>query len=259
MEWELQLYGGDYYDESRVGAYGVFSKVILSDFTVTGEVLRENYGGGSDGGVDDYQFAGVGGHLLWNMNPSVRVGLVGSVSEEEYTYGAGFEDPNSEFVSRTLGLEGELNLEPVTVAVQVGESFNDFDNDDHYYLSSDLYYWGPDYLWYGRGAIRTTNNYEEYALEGYRSLSANGLPLLVYLGVTRNDLTTEEEIRTYRTQYDSYYLGGYIEFASTTFSLWNLWVEAARQDGDMVYSVELNVAFGPGADAPYISAFGFTP
>jgi len=255
MDWEAQLYGGDYYEDKRIGAYGVASKSFLNDFTITGELLHERY----REGVTDYDFSGVGGHLLWQAAESAKFGLVASHAHEEYGYDAEFEDPKSEYVSNTLGLEAELNRDPVTVALQVGELSNDYYRNDHNYLSMDIYYWGAEYLWYARGAIRRTKNYEEYTIEGYRTFFADGLPLNFYVGATRNDLTTEEEILTYHTQYDSFYTGCYIEFLTTPSSAWNLWVEASRQDTDTVLSVELNVTFGPGADAPYISAFGFTP
>jgi hypothetical protein len=122
----------------------------------------------------------------------------------------------------------------------------------------DIYYWGAEYQWYARGATRQTKNYKENTIEGYRPFFADVLPVTLYVGATRNDLDTKEGIRTYHTNYDSVYTGGYIDFLTTSSSRWNLWVEAARQDEDTVFSVELNVTFGPGADAPYISAFGFT-
>ena len=255
MDWETQLYGGAYYEDTRIGIYAIGSKSFLDDFTITAELLHERY----REGVSDYDFSGVGGHLLWEVTDFARFGLVGSHSNDEYTYDSDFEDPNAEYTSDTLGLEGELNYDPVTLALQAGEISSDYYSNDHGYLSMDVYYWGAEYLWYARGAIRKTKNYDEYTIEGYRTVSANGLPLNLYLGATRNDLTTEEEIRTFHTRYDSFYAGCYIEFLTTDSSTWNLWVEAAKQDEDMVLSVELNITFGPGADVPYISAFGFTP
>jgi len=123
----------------------------------------------------------------------------------------------------------------------------------------DVYYWGAEYLWYARGATRRSKNFKEYTIEGYRTFFADVLPVNLYAGATTNDLSTKEEIRSYHTSYDSVYTGCYIEFLTTSSSTWNLWVEAAKQDEDTIFSVELNVTFGPGADAPYISAFGFTP
>jgi len=250
MDWEIQLYGGEYYEDKRTGAYSIASKSFPNDFSITGEILYERY--------SDYDFAGIGGRLIWEATSFAKLGLVGSHAHEEYTFGSDFEDPESEVVSDTLALDAELNHDPVTLAVQLGRVFNDTYNNDRYYLSMDLYYWGAEYLWYARGATRQTKNYKEYTIEGYRPFFADVLPVTLYVGATRNDLGTKEEIRTYRTTYDSVYTGGYVDFLTTSSSRWNLWVEAARQDDDTVFSVELNVAFGPGADAPYISAFGFT-
>lgn len=253
MEWETQLYGGKYYEDNRIGTYSIASKSLLNDFSMTGEILYERYNDDSD-----YNFAGVGGHLTWEATTFAKFGVVGSHSHEEYTFGPDFEDQELEVVSNTLGLESELNHEPVTLAAQLGRIFNNTYSNDRYYLSMDIYYWGAEYRWYARGATRQAKNYEEYTIEGYRTFFSNTLPITLYVGATRNDLGTKEEIRTFHTKYDSVYTGGYIDFLTTSSSTWNLWVEAAKQDEDTVFSVELNITFGPGADAPYISAFGFT-
>ena len=250
MDWEIQLYGGEYYGDKRTGAYSIASKSFLNDFSITGETLYERY--------SDYNFAGIGGRLIWEATTFAKLGLVGSHAHEEYDFGSDFEDQESEVVSDTLGLDAELNHDPVTLAVQLGRVFNNTYNNDRYYLSMDIYYWGAEYQWYARGATRQTKNYKENTIEGYRPFFADVLPVTLYVGATRNDLGTKEEIRTYRTTYDSVYTGGYVDFLTTSSSRWNLWVEAARQDEDTVFSVELNVTLGPGADAPYISAFGFT-
>ncbi|MGD2074237.1 MAG: hypothetical protein PVI91_08290 [Gammaproteobacteria bacterium] len=259
LDWQAQLYGGEYYKDTRVGAYGIASKGVLDDFAFTGEILYERYRGGDNDGYDDYSFAGAGAHFLWNAKAWAKFGLVGSHSHDEYRYDAAFVDPKSEYVSNTLGFEGELDLDPVTLALQVGKISTEYYNNDHAYLSMDAYYWGADYLWLARGAVRRSRNYEEYTIEAYRTFFPGALPLSLYAGATTNDLTTEEELRTYHTQYDSYYTGGYLEFLTTTSSAWSLWVEAARYDKDTILSVELNITFGPGVVAPYISAFGFTP
>ena len=250
MDWETQLYGGEYYEDKRAGTYSIASKPFPNNFSITGEFLYERY--------SDYNFAGVGGHFTWEATTFAKLGLVGSHAHEEYDFGSDFEDQESEVVSSTLGLDAELNHDPVTLAVQLGRIFNNTYNNDRYYLSMDIYYWGAEYQWYARGATRQTRNYKEYTIEGYRPFFSDVLPVTLYVGATRNDLGTKEEIRTYHTNYDSVYTGGYVDFLSTSSSRWNLWVEAARQDEDTVFSIELNLAFGPGADAPYISAFGFT-
>jgi len=250
MDWETQLYAGEYYEDSRIGSYSIVSKALPGDLSLTGEILFERY--------SDYDFAGVGGHLTWEATTFAKFGLVGSHAHEEYDYGSDFEDPGSEVVSSTVGLETELNHDPVTLVAQLGRIFNNTYNNDRYYLSMDAYYWGADYLWYARGATRRTKDYKEYTVEAYRSFFADVLPLTLYTGATKNDLDTKEELRTYRTSYDSVYTGGYIDFLTTSSSRWNLWLEAARQEEDTVFSIELNITFGPGADAPYISAFGFT-
>ena len=252
LDWETQLYGGQYYEDNRIAAYGIASKSFLDDFSITGEVLYENY--------RDYNFSGIGGHLFWDVTNFTRFGLVGSHSHEEFTYDLGIEGQENGDLFNTLGLTAELNLGPVTLAVQRAKIINDDYNNDQYYLSMDIYYWGTEYRWYARGAIRRTQNYDEYSVEGYRTLLSNVLPTTLYIGATRSDLVTIEELQPYRTSYDSVYTGCYIEFLKTSSTRWNLWVEALKLEEETVYSVELNVAFGPGVvDAPYITAFGFSP
>ena len=239
LEWEVQLYGGEYYKDKRVGAYGVAYKSFLTNFSITGETLHERY--------SNYNFSGVGGHLTWEATDFAKFGLVGSHSHEEFSGDLDFDGQESEDVSNTLGLETELNHDPITLAAQLGRIFNNTYNNDRYYLSTDVYYWGAEYLWYVRGAAKRTKGFKEYTIEGYRTFFSDILPINLYAGVTRNDLSTKEELRNYHTTYDAFYAGSYIEFFSTSSSRWNLWVEAARQDGDAIFSVELNVAFGPGA------------
>lgn len=251
MDWEAQVYGGEYYEDKRIGAYGIASKAFLNDFAITGEMLYERY--------DDYNFSGVGGRLTWEATESAQFGLVGSHSVGEYDFGSDFEDSKSEDTSNTLGVETELNRGPITLAAQLAKVLNNNFNNDRYYLSSDLFYWGAEYSWYGRGAVRRTRSYKEYTIEMSRTFFTDAFPINLYVGATKNDLGTKEELRTYHTSYDSVYTGSYVEFLATRSSRWNLWLEASRQDEDMVFSIELNAAFGPGVDAPYISAFGFTP
>lgn len=253
LDWETQLYGGEYYEDTRIGAYSVVSKPIVNNLSLIGEILYEQYHDDSD-----YNFSGIGGHLMWEATAVAKLGIVGSHSHEEYTFGPDFEDQELEVVSDIVGFASELNHNALTLAAQIGRVFNDSTNNDRYYLSMDLYYWGPEYLWYGRGAARRARNYTEYTIEGYRSFFSHHSPITLYAGVTKNDLGTQEEIRTFHTKYDSFYTGGYIELLSTNSSTCNLWLEVAKQDDDSVISVELNLTFGPGADAPYISAFGFT-
>jgi hypothetical protein len=254
--WWTQFYGGKYYDDQRIGAYGIGSLPLPKDFSIIGEVLHERYR--DDEG--EYIYSGIGGHLLWEAGESARAGLTGSYSNDEYDYDESYEDPKSQFASSTLGLEGEFNLDALTLAAQVGYLSSDYYSDDTQYLSSDVYYWGKDYRWYARGAVRTSSNYTEYTLEAYRTLLASKIPLNFYVGATRNDLSTKTEILTYHTRYDSFYTGCYIDFLTTASSNWNLWFDVTRQDTDTLFTLELTIAIGSGvADAPYISAFGFTP
>jgi hypothetical protein len=256
LGWETQLYGGRYYDDQRIGAYGIGSIPLPKDLSIIGEVLHERYRG--DNG--DYIYSGVGGHLLWEAGESTKVGLTGSYSTDEYDYDKSYQDPKSEYASHTVALEGEFSLDALTLAAQFGNLSSNYYGDDTRYLSSDVYYWGEGYRWYARGAIRASNYYKEYTLEGYQTFLVNEIPLNVYVGATRNDLSTKEEILTSHTRYDSFYTGCYIDLLTTASSNWNLWFDVTKQDPHTVFTLELTITIGSGVDgAPYISAFGFTP
>lgn len=41
MDWEVQLYGGEYYEDKRIGSYSIASKSFLNDFSITGEFMSE--------------------------------------------------------------------------------------------------------------------------------------------------------------------------------------------------------------------------
>ena len=82
--------------------------------------------------------------------------------------------------------------------------------------------------------------------------------MTLYAGITRNDVRTVGELRTYHTIYESVYTGSYIDLFDLSAARWSLWLEASRQEGETILSAELNVTFGPGGDVPYISAFGFS-
>jgi hypothetical protein len=253
FDWQGELYGGRYYDDDRIGAYGIASLSGAGSLTVMGEVLGERY----TDGYGDYDFSGLGAHLLWNVAEFARLGAVGSHSKEQYSYDQDFGERESDYVTDTVAVEAEIARGPVALAAQFGQTSSDYYRNDHGYFSIDAYYWGSEYSWYGRGAIRRTKNFEEYTLEAYRTFYLHGLPLTAYTGATRNDLTTKEEVLAYHTTYDAFYAGCYIEFATTASSAWNLWFEVSKQDTDTLFSIEINLTFGPGADAPYISSFGF--
>lgn len=253
--WETQLYGGEYYSDKRLGAYAIASRSLFSEFSITGEALFERY----HNGQGDYDFYGVGGHLLWEVTDFARFGVTGSHSHDSYDYSKEFEDPKSEYPTSAVGLEGELDSEPVTVAVQAGKASSDYYSGNHPYFAMDGYYWGDQYKWYARTAVRRSKQYKEYTLEGYRAVVAGTVPLTLYAGAARTRLSSKEELRTSRTRYDTWYTGTYIQVLTTSSSTWTVWAEAAREDNDSVFSLELNITFGPGVDGPYLSAVDFTP
>jgi hypothetical protein len=252
--WGGQLYGGEYYSDQRLGAYGIASQDLSNSITVMTELMFERYHNG-DG---NYDFYGAGVHLLWQAAESTRFGLTGSHLHDSYDYDDDFADPKSDYTTNALGLEAEFNREPFTLAAQAGLADSDYYHDKRGYYSMDAYYWGDQYQWYARGAVRYSNGYKEVALEAYRAVGNDERPLTLYAGASRTHLRNKGEFQTVRTQDDSVYAGGFIEFLSTPQSRWSLSAEAARGDSDMFYTLELNISFGPGADAPWLSAVDFT-
>jgi hypothetical protein len=253
--WEGQLYGGEYYSDKRLGAYGIASQDVASRFTLSTEFLFERY----HNGQGDYDFYGAGAHLRWTATEFARLGLTASHLHDSYDYDERFTDPQSEYTTNALGLEGEFTREALTLAAQAGMADSDYYDNRQPYYAADAYYWGHQYRWYARGAARHSKGYREITLEAYRTLWAGDRPLTLYAGATRSDVRTREALRTSRTQDDTVYAGGFIEFLNTPSSRWSLWAEAALGDSDQFYTLELNISFGPGADGPWLSAVDFTP
>lgn len=241
-QWSGEVYGGRYYDDERLGAYFVASSVIPEGPTLIAEILYEDYLG--------YEFAGIGGHFLWPVAETVYLGVVASQAWETLEFD-GFGD--FDYETRLAGLELELTSDRITLAVQSGKYYTDFDDTSSAYLSADLYVWSPQYNWYLRGATRWITNNQLHFIEGYHTRYLLGLPFTGYIGtsVLNSNTLTEATI-------DSVYAGAYLELFSAPYSTLFLWTEVAEFDGETLWTIELNLFFGPGARTPYISSFGFT-
>jgi hypothetical protein len=253
LAWGGQLYGGEYYKDNIIGAYGISSTSFGDDLTITGEILGERYHNRDR----DYDLSGVGAHLLWKLSEFTKFGVAGSHADERFNYSDNFEGLKSKYLSNTLGLEGEFDHDPVALAAQAGKVANDNNGNYRRYFSINFFYWGAEHLWYVRSAIRKVKNYKEYILEGNRTLFADSFPTNLYVGTTQDDVITNDEILAPHRQYNSFYTGCNFQLIATSSSVWNLWAEAARQASDTILSVELNISFGPGVDAPYISALDY--
>jgi hypothetical protein len=254
MTWSGQLYGGKYYKDDHIGGYGISSISFGDAFMMTGEILRERYHNRDR----DYYLSSVGAHLLWRPSEGTKLGLTGSHSRERYSYSEFIEGFKTRYRTNTIALEGELDYDPVTLAAQTGKVANDDDYiKQHHYYSISLFYWGADHLWYGRSAIRRIRNYREYTLEASRTFFAGSFPASVYAGATRDNLISTGEVSAPPGQYNSYYMGCNFQFITTTSSAWSLWAEAARQSSETILSLELNISFGPGGEAPSISSLDY--
>jgi len=240
--WSAELYGGRYYDDSRVGAYLALSNAFNDGPMVIGEVLLERY--------PDYRFAGLGAHLLWPIGVIGEVGFVASQAWETYEFSSGME---TDYQTRIVGAEWELEKDRLAAAAQAGKYLKDYDGDEPEYISADVYFWGTNYDWYVRGSTRRISGSSLSLLEIYRVFSTSVLPVTAYAGVGTDDLNVESPGNR-----DSVYAGAYAAIRSTPDSTLTLWFEAATEDNDTLFTVELNLAFGPGARTPYITAFGFT-
>lgn len=254
VTWSGQLYGGEYYKDDLIGGYAISSLSFSDDFIITGEILRERYHNNDR----DYYLSGVGAHLLWRPSELTKVGVTGSHARERYSYGDFIEGLKYRYRTNTIALEGELDFDPVTLAAQAGKVANDDDyNKQHRYFSINLFYWGAEHLWYVRSAIRRISNYREFTLDANRTFFADSFPTSLYAGGTHDKLISNGEVLAPHGQYNSYYMGCNFQFITTASSAWSLWAEAARQSSETILSIELNISFGPGVDAPSISSLEY--
>jgi hypothetical protein len=80
-------------------------------------------------------------------------------------------------------------------------------NNDRYYLSMDIYYWGAEYQWYARGATRQTKNYKENTIPirltqgGPLGRHRRFWPMVAFGSVLKT--ATRVEAPTYRDLYES--------------------------------------------------------
>lgn len=244
LSWGAEVYGGKYYDDRRVGTYVAASSELDHGATIIGEALFESYDN------SDYQFTGVGAHILWPVGVFGELGLVASQAWETYEFEPDIE---TDYETRTLGVEWELEQGPFAVAAQAGKILKDYADRKRNYLSADIYFWGEQYDWYLRGAIRRISNESLYYIEGYRVFDMKRHAVTAYAGMSADDLDNPSPGGT-----DAVYAGAYAELFSTQRTTLTLWVEAAREENDTLFTIELNLAFGPGARTPYITAFGFS-
>ncbi len=240
--WGAEVYGGQYYDESRIGAYLVSSARIGEGPTVIGELLHERY--------TDYGFSGVGGHILWPMGAFGEAGLIASQAWESYEAAPGSKE---HYQTRLLGAEWELERGRFALAVQAGRYLKDYAGAEPSYLSADAFFWGTDYDWYLRAATRRVSNAWLNLVEGYRVFHSEGRALTVYAGISDDELNAVSPGGT-----DSVYVGAYTSLFSTPQTNLTFWIEAAKEEDEALLTLELNLAFGPGARAPYITAFGYS-
>jgi len=236
-----ELYGGQYYDDDRLGAYFVASNRGETGVTVIAEALYERY--------PEYDFAGIGGHFLWPFSESGKAGFIASQAWETFEYAQSGERKNTDYRTNTAGIELEVETERLAFTAQGGKYFSGYDDKYRNYLASDVYFWGPETDWYLRAAVRRVSNDSIYMLEGYRSFHFSGHPITAYLGASTGDLENQEG--------DSIYGGAYLELFSTPNSTFSLWAEITEQDDETLLTLELNIAFGAVERAPYLTAFGF--
>lgn len=243
-QWQLEAYGGKYYASDRAAVYGAYTQPLLENLSVTLEALYEK--------VDDYKFQGIGGHLFWQVTDKTRFGVVGSAAAEFYPFETYLADNlidsgEARYDISTAALELESNPGSFTIAAQAGRVFSqDHGSTDQNYSSIDIYYWGTDdYTWYLRGADRRAGNYALSFAEGYRSWATPSLPTTLYLGIATGE-------------YESVYAGAYLELASSELTSWTLDLGVGHTDDEWQLQLELYFMLGPGADAPYLSAFGFS-
>lgn len=240
--WQFEIYGGTYYGSDRAALYGALSHPVSESFSIIVEALQEK--------IDDYQFRGIGGHFLWHISEDYKLGVVGSTGSEYYPIDMfsgdqkiGTDDVRNDLT--TAALEAELNFSSFTVAAQAGRVFvPGYDVEKQDYTSIDAYFWG-NADWYIRATDQRTGDDALTVAEGYRSWGAMGLTGTWYVGASTG-------------RFDSAYAGTYIELVSDDTSSWTLDMGGGTIDGEWQLQLELYIFLGPGAETPYISAFGFT-
>ena len=242
LGWSGEIYGGEFYDDRRAGAYFAMSQSMAPGPTFIGEMLFERY--------TDYDFAGLGAHFLWPIGTFGELGL--SLSQAWETYEV---DPNlvSNYQTRMLGAEWEFEQGPFALALQAGKYLKDYSGNEPGYFSADAYFWGEQRDWYLRASTRRIADASLSLIEGYRLFQAYEHAVTAYAGVSRDDLDTITPGSA-----DSVYVGAYMDLFSTPKTNLSLWFEAAKQEDDTLLTIELNLAFGPGARTPYITAFGYS-
>jgi hypothetical protein len=238
--WSAQLYGGNYYDDRRIGAYLVTSKSAEDGLATIGEVLHEQY--------SDYRFSGIGGHILWPTENWGDLGFIGSQAWEVY---AATNSPEEHYQTRLLGAEWEYNQGRFALAAQAGKYLKDYSGREHSFLSVDAYLSGESEGWYLLLSTRRIGKVSLDSLDVYRNLSVGGHQATIYAGVSRDRLNSITPDGT-----DSAYVGTYFSLFSTSQSNLTLWFDLSKGESDTLYALELNLTFGPGTRAPYMTAFG---
>ena len=253
VEWGGQLYGGKYYKDNLIGAYGLVSAPFSGNLRISGEVLRERYRNHEY----SYNISGVGAHIVWVTSSFTKFGLIGSHSRENYSFGTNIEGIKTNYLSNILGLEGEFGNDSLALAAQAGRVIDDDYSSRHRYFSVYFFYWGDLHLWNVRSGVRMVKNYQEYVLEGGYTFFADSFPTNLYVGTTRDNVFANDQSLSAPGQYNSVYTGCNLEFITTATSSWSLWVEASRQASETILSAELNISFGPSPVAPYNSALDY--
>ena len=242
-KWEIEMYGGNYYGADRAAIYGAFTTALPFDAALTLEALGEK--------TDDYRFEGVGGHLLWWVSDESRLGVVGSIGKETYPVEIYVDDAlvghaDADRDLSTVALEAEVGRDAFTLSAQVGQILSpDQTIDEDIYSSIEIYYWDLPDGWYLRGVDQRTDGQALTFVEAYRPWLAMNVPGTLYLGAS----TGVSEF---------YYAGSYLELLDRGNSQIYLDIGGGYSKSGWSLQLELYVTLGPGADAPYISAFGYS-
>ena len=240
--WNAEVYGGEYYDDKRAGAYLVSSENVSEGSTFIAELLHEQYTG--------YRYSGVGGHILWSVENLGDLGFAASQAWE--TYDTVLSTPYH-YQTRLLGVEWEYKHGQVALAAQGGKYLRDYSGKEHSFLSADGYYSGVNEDWYLRASTRRIGSASLNLLEAYRTLYAEGRAVTIYAGLSSDHLNSIAPSGN-----DSAYAGSYVSLFSNAKTNLTLWFELAQGEKDALVTLELNLAFGPGARNPYISSFGYS-
>lgn len=226
-----EVFAGQVDGETAVSGYAAATFPIAGFGGVHVEGLADD--------LDGESTRGAGGHAYWRNPDKGLLGVIGATSQVDLPAFGGFPALEDQDVN-LYGVEGELYLETVTLAVQVGHLTSDLEElDDEDYLAAELH-WYPDNIWYLYGGAQQFADDEYYYMEVNHAFNVTPHRFNVYGGFNAGD-------------FDLGYLG--VEYSPTTggSAQWSLFAELQSGEDDYdAFLIGARMGIGPFDEAPLI-------